>query len=1052
LFFISTSDLQMPTLDFPRRLIFFLLYALVVVSFGLVLFFLFNSKYATAAISIACLILLLTGLRIAVFGGTTDNKVRLKIASASTLLLFAALQLKSTALTLATPFLEKAAQEFQIPFDSSTFDASGPLDYCLAFAIIIGWVIICYFMLRNLGVSPMGRPPEVLSEVLAEPTTKKRVQSLKANLRNKLEIINTQTQWSDANYVPLEAEVQILEGKTARRRVVDLLRAIRINPSTGLFIVLGEPGTGKSVALRTLAADLLGNSGAKDRIPIYINLKEWKTDKTWTPENKPTVADFHEFVFQNLLQEMDLPSQAFLKKNFDILLEKGFLFFIFDSFDEIPAVLDHDEDSWIINELSNCISSYMLSSRGVIASRLFRQPKLSHRKRTVLEIQPFSDDRIIKAVKIAANEPDRLIRIILNERVDLGTIARNPFLLHLIIFHFNEVNSAPPSQAAMFQTFINSNIESARRTLGMRDHSNEEIYQTCEDISSTMFEKPRGGLEIGELELRGQLDLPNLSFVLRFLVSARIGRVAPVSGAFSFSHRRFNEYFLVRRLQSKRNPIPFDSIQTDSRWRDALVLYAEIADELDAEALLGHAWQYAAELENLSLGSQRAEFVTSRNALRFIIEGFRNRTTILTSYRARLDKLISEKLKDTKADYIETKTVIEGLGLLDVEHAAATIQFSLEAYPGWISEQAVTAARYLPTIGPDLALRIYHHCVDRNGYGGVTEAKRQLSILSVSDAFREVSHLLRWFIIDAHKTLICAILLIPALAFAGYPPLMTALVLGTTLGGLLLATLLLISALQGNSSDLSYPAAVKTLAFVAIIVALFPHFASSDVRSILPTSLVDETVSVTPAAIVSYFLLIAIALPLYPRFWSGLKSILTRAVREFQNGFKSFSIQAIGAWLKASRFDAKAFVMKVLILATVTTTLFVVKYLLPNWLLEWIEWLLTVPVMIVVSVFPILAAKACISFVLRQFADMRDIVQMTKTFRPNRDSIARNFERLRTGWGRLSYVNRLEELTIEHVDAFKRADNLWPKGVRPQYGDKASMKLAQLDARWLGLD
>jgi len=52
----------------------------------------------------------------------------------------------------------------------------------------------------------------------------------------------------------------------------------------------------------------------------------------------------------------------------------------------------------------------------------------------------------------------------------------------------------------------------------------------------------------------------------------------------------------------------------------------------------------------------------------------------------------------------------------------------------------------------------------------------------------------------------------------------------------------------------------------------------------------------------------------------------------------------------------------------------------------------------------------------------------------------------------LSYVNRLEELTIEHVDAFKRADNLWPKGVRPQYGDKASMKLAQLDARWLGLD
>jgi uncharacterized protein YhhL (DUF1145 family) len=484
----------MSNLDIQSRLVFFLLYFVIVVAFGLVLFFVLRSPYATIIIAIACLLLLLAGLRIAFFAGTSDNKLRLKVVSASTVILFGALQLQSTVLTLAKPLIELIAREINLPLPDTVFESNSPMDYALSALIVLCWVIICVFVLRNVGVSPMGRPPKTdLSDILTEPTTSKRIRALKTNLRNKLDILNTQTQWSDTNYVPLEAEVQILDGKTARRKIVDLLRAIRVNPKTGLFVVLGEPGTGKSVALRTLASELLARSRTRDRIPIYVNLREWKSETIWTLDKKPSIQEFHQFVFNNLLQEMDLPSRAFLRKHFDILLEKGFLFFIFDSFDEIPAVLDHDEDSWIIAELSNCISSYVLNSRGVIASRLFRQPKLSHRERTVLEIQPFSDDRIVRAIRNASNEPQKLIRVILSERIDLGVVARNPFLLHLIIFHFNEINKPPDSQASMFCTFVDSNLDSAKRAFGLIPQSREEVYETCEDISSAMFENSKVG-------------------------------------------------------------------------------------------------------------------------------------------------------------------------------------------------------------------------------------------------------------------------------------------------------------------------------------------------------------------------------------------------------------------------------------------------------------------------------------------------------------------------------------------------------------------------------
>jgi hypothetical protein len=86
--------------------------------------------------------------------------------------------------------------------------------------------------------------------------------------------------------------------------------------------------------------------------------------------------------------------------------------------------------------------------------------------------------------------------------------------------------------------------------------------------------------------------------------------------------------------------------------------------------------------------------------------------------------------------------------------------------------------------------------------------------------------------------------------------------------------------------------------------------------------------------------------------------------------------------------------------------------------------------------------------------DRRELRNCTRgRFTPDRVAIARNFSAMRTSWGRMQYVRWLEDSSMDCLEALRRDTNIWPNGRRPQYdGDAGSVRLAQLDARWLDLD
>jgi glycosyltransferase involved in cell wall biosynthesis len=1025
--------------DLDQRLRFFLAIVIIVFVALAGCFAFFSDVYFRLAIVLLSPVALFLGFRIASPGEVSENKLRLTIVTTLGTGLFGYLHLRQH-------FAESIKQKLQ-PLSSSISDATGvtvPPEFifsnisfdAVSIVLIIATATIFYWILRPARTGPaMGRPQASLADVLPNVTNLQRLEILKHTLKDRLDQLDYATRWNEANFVALEAEVQILEGQTSRRKVVDLLKALSLNQRTRLFVVLGEPGTGKSVALRQLCRDLLKNSRDSDRIPLYVNLKEWRANREWTVTDRPNVKDFHNFVFNNLRQSLDFNSQSFLNEaNYKAMLEAGYFFFVLDSFDEIPAVLDHEENSWLIEALSTSIATYVLggrNSRGVVASRLFRKPKIVQKERSVFEILPFSDDRIVRAIKAASENPDRLARIILTERPDLGSIARNPFLLHLIISHFNQTGSAPLSQAEMFQTFIQANITQAKQAFGLPGISTDEVYDICEGIATAMFNKPLVGLEIGLSDLRAALSVPQLPHILEFLAQARIGRVAPTSNAFSFSHRRFNEYFLVRRLQAPYIAIPLEAIQSDSRWRDALVLYAEIAEPSRATLMASHAWQYAQQLEHLTLGSDREGFIASRHALRFLVEGFRNKLEIVAAYRSSITRIISNKLA-SDSDYIEKRTVLEALGLLPAEQATTIIRKALRDHPGWISEQASRAARYLPRLSPKLAYAIYDYVTRRTGLDSIKQAQRQARIFEISDTFQNISNWLKWYVLDFWKTTF-ALLLICVFAtvaesssyFRNIASAIIMLAIFYFVGviseifGLRFRFSFILNLANFPRLALALIAANATIQLVVQHVHLAPFSLFGELNTDKPA---PTNVSLSAGASLIAFCVLALV-PVKPAFWLRWQSQLSKQ-RNLLGALlgQLIAMAAIGMFLSFLTESWRRYILIAFIAITAAAGI-------PLYL-----WFL-------------------LKGIATLIRERKRLTTVSNSFSPSRGIIAEQFLSFETTYGRRRYLDWLERASSNSAKILRDPSNIWPSGKRPQLAaDEASVRLAQLDARWLDID
>ncbi len=570
----------------------------------------------------------------------------------------------------------------------------------MLFVLCVIWIV--NYLMRDksaMGIALQNSSEELYSKEFVDKMIRV-CDSLKDDLRS----IDIQTNWSIYNFVPLEAEVEIRKNNGNNKKITDLLTAIKKSKDR-LFLVLGDPGSGKSVALRKLATELIDEVKSTKKIPVYINLREWRVEDQWTNSSPPTIEDFARFIKTNL-KSRDIITSKFFDKYFDKLYENGSLYFILDSFDEIPSVLSEVENSELIRHLSNLIFKFLKGARdeqsqGILASRIFRRPSSEFQSNTVLEIRPFNEDKIVTTLKKSNHFNDKLIKELFKKRLDLIPVSRNPFTLALISDYVENNNyQLPENQLSLYQSYIMSTLQSCGERIQAKGLTVEEVIDYFKVISDYIFENYGIEAPINRLKL----DLPDIPVadVLDIVSFAKVGRIGVGdNNIFSYAHRRFCEYFAVQYKIDKEESIDLSSIPQDSQWRDALVLYCEVVDEGKAKEIARFCWGIIQKQNDL-------QSTESLHSLRFLNDAFKGRLNVIDDFRFELFEYINNLIAK-ESNILSIKLAIESVGLLHSDQIDKVTITAFNLNNSWLNETCLRSCRHLSGLSSKLDKQVIRY-------------------------------------------------------------------------------------------------------------------------------------------------------------------------------------------------------------------------------------------------------------------------------------------------------------------------------------------------------
>lgn len=935
--------------------------------------------------------------------------------------------------------------------------ANLPLSLPLFFSFAVFLLLINWMMSKS--ESAMGKSVTPLDKEFPEKGYKEKLEKFAGVLLRKLENIDSETNWSSALFVPLEAEVEIKSSTKIIRRKTDLLTAIRKDQEAKAFLIIGEPGAGKSVALRKLCKDLNSEVMETGKVPVYINLREWSNQSGWSRSNPPTVLEFDKFVFNNLKSDVDVYARDFLNVYYRRMVEDGRFFFVLDSFDEIPAVLDATDNSWIIDELSRVIYEFLSgahNSRGILASRPFRRPTIKFAAQTILEIKSLSERKIVQGLRNYPRITEEIIQKFFTERRDLLQMARNPFHLALIV-NFIQDNDGdfPSKRIELYKNYINKRLQSCQEVILQYNLNFDDIEQLCQQIAILMFDSDDYGFEFPIKIIKEKLvgKYTRIEKILEVLIVARIGRQsAKTDSLFSFAHRRFAEYFFVISIAETDKIISFEGIPKDNKWREILVLYAELVNSKKAKEIAVFCWDLIKEHNQRTSGIS----LPLIHSVRFLRDAFRFRVDSLVSFRENLCGFICGQIVYSES-LINKKIALEAIGLVDEKSISKILKEAFSQNNSWLNETAFRSCLSLRKLGNDLEESIVLYLDALPAWEFIIKIKDLLFIFRLSPIFKNVVTFAYIRIIDIFLIFIAFIALIcvnPAVALVfilliRYP------------------IYFLKSFFKGF--DLSRRSSIAHVIFNRMFLFLtylliFLAFESFGQLS----NLINFELSNTGYKIPYIEWLILLIIPWYQIYFYGFKykNKTSKPLNKDKVEIPNQSINKVDV-IKSIKITIKEEISQAFIV--MRNLVFNCLRLLSNKSNLW-RILKNIGLFLVSSII-VLGIGILIVFLIRQFSTIlptfsilfisicfllflaylkiydevknRDFLNHSSF---DRKSISEHFLKLKTSQGRFNFVRKLEISGI-------RPTGEWEYGVLPNVNDdRGSILLAKLEERWLNLD
>lgn len=582
-----------------------------------------------------------------------------------------------------------------------------------------------------------------------ENSLKRYCKSLIASLDR----YDNEVNWSDHELTMLEAEVETERIGNLRPKLTrNLIAAIRRDRQSSVFVVLGDPGSGKSVSLRRLVRVLCKQSIRTGIVPIYVNLREYP------PNEEPSPESLLYFVRETALYQTGRDGRSFLDTWYEIFRRSGRLFFVIDSFDELPAVLDCDEKSdqhkRISSSFDRFFSQEVLSCRAVLASRYFRAPV--EVKGTRLFVRPFTEMKIRRAMRSWLRgkglDSRNYVRRLFLERPHLVPLLRNPFSGDLIAEYAlsGGADRLPLNLYAVFDHYLTQRLETDKSKLERLGLSATDVRQGAGMIAVQMYESLTGGLEADVDEIIRLLEAPYKQKAKPVIDALHFSRLVRLGGnyphRFSFVHRRFAEFFVVDVLRHDAEFVNVEAIPTDSRWRDCLVMYCGIVDLPSRIRIANYCWSVIESSATALKSGQIPEARGAIHCIRFLADAFRSDLEPLQGFRDRLGEFSLELLK--REDPLVAKIAAESIPLLSSSHQQEAIVRAFESGSKWVCDTTLNSCRHIGKIDRTTSMTLRRYFASFTLIELLQRFRDLDFTLGLSDSFRRQQYALRADVVE----------------------------------------------------------------------------------------------------------------------------------------------------------------------------------------------------------------------------------------------------------------------------------------------------------------
>jgi len=418
--------------------------------------------------------------------------------------------------------------------------------------------------------------------------------------------------WNDQYFTDLEAEVETEGGYYASafdklrkkksfglRKESSLIRAITKSTERAMQLV-GEPGSGKSVALRHLAKQF-AERGRKSNdknavVPLYINLREIEL----TNNEEVNADSVREFILDNI-RRGDSDTSAFVRDNWQDYCARGIWLFLFDSFDEIPAVLHAETGSNVIRKYSQALRQFlegMGECKGILASREFKGPEaLPWKKLNILPLSGEKQDELIRNSFLDEVNMSMVRQHLANSHNSIGS---TPLFLTLLCRYVRDECKPPNNDHDIIFQHIDRLSRREPEYLSRKYNLNPlELVLGAERLARLFAEDDNLSLAPSLDQIKSKLpisEIPggSLENLISALVDSKIGRADVPNAAigdrrFAFAHRRYQEALFVRYLTKNPEAISPSILLTENRWREYTVTLLQTREYEEFSDLLSHA-------------------------------------------------------------------------------------------------------------------------------------------------------------------------------------------------------------------------------------------------------------------------------------------------------------------------------------------------------------------------------------------------------------------------------------------------------------------------------